>query len=111
MSFADTCADDFKIVDGTETITFTAVREGGNTDYSVAFADPQDLSKREIESSNGFFQSGDRRWGLGRKLLPDVAPQRGDRITDAAGVVWKLIGEAVLDALGISWVCTTRRGR
>lgn len=111
MSIRNTVAADFKIVDGTQAVTFAAVRESATTPYTVAYADAHDLTEREINASNGVFQVGDRRWGVDASEIPGVRPRRGDTITDTEGTVWTLIGDATTDALGISWFCPTRRGR
>jgi hypothetical protein len=111
VSFADTCGDDFKIFDSTETVTFTAVREGGSEDTTVRYAEPQDLSATEAARLQGLFGQVDRKWGLGAKLLPGVTPQAGDLITQGDGTVWTLVGNASKDGLSLTWVCPTKKGR
>lgn len=114
MSFADTVSQDYQIAgyDGGSTATFTAVRSGASTNYTITYADDHELSLREIAAGGGFYQQGDKRWSLGAALITVAAdrPQPGDYITDAGGVVWHIL-DTVLDDLGISWFCTTRKAR
>ncbi len=112
MSFADTVADDYRVVDATETVTLTTVRAGGDTDYPVNYADPHDFTAQEINAMEGMFAAGDRRWGLGHaELAEGVQPLRGDRVTEADGTVWELLADANLDDLEVSWFCPSRKAR
>lgn len=112
MSFLDAIADDYKIVDGAETITLTPVgRSPAVAPSAVEFASADDYTLKEIAAAEGLFQVGDRKWLLGANQLPaTVRPQPGDMITQADGAVWVLIAEPALDAFGVSWVCPSRRG-
>lgn len=113
MSFANSVANDYKIGDAQETVTFTAKRESGNTNYTITNADGGDLSNRTIAASNGLFQLGDWSFLLGANQITVAAdqPREGDIITQAGGTVWVLIQDARLDALGISWNCIVRKAR
>ncbi len=116
-SFNATVAADFLVVDGVEPITYTATRPApGNarttTTTTVNNADPHDYSAKEIGASNGFFQYGDRQWGIGRAQLPvGLKPQRGDTIVEADGSTWEVIDGSALDSFGISWFVPSRLSR
>ena len=105
-NFANTVSRDYRVVDGTETVTLTQ----GATVTTITKADAHDLTVREIAGAGGMWAMGDRRWGLGAAQVPSP-PLGGQTITDIAGVVWSLIGDATIDDLGISWFCVTRRAR
>jgi hypothetical protein len=103
-------ASDYKVFDGIETVTFTAVRESGSTAYTVTHATHADLTASEVATGAGDYQMSDQRWILGANQLVGVVPQRGDKITTADSVVREVI-DAILDPLGIAWECTTRKDR
>lgn len=111
MSFADSVANDYKMFDAVETVTYAAVRAAGSTDYSVTHAEPYDHTTEEVVASEGLFSHGDRQWSLGCNQLSGVVPQAGDKITQSDGTVWVLFAAAVKDSLGITWVCQTRKAR
>jgi hypothetical protein len=111
-SFNASVAADYTITDGTETVTFTATRNGTTSHYAVQFADPHSYTQREIAASGGFFQAGDRQWTLGAAQLPaGFTPMRGDNIAQSSGATWELIENGVIDDFGVSWVCPTRKAR
>jgi hypothetical protein len=105
-------ARDYKAVDGAQTVTFVSKGLSGITTLTVNYADAHELTVQEIIAGGGFYQIGDRRWGLGHAEIPDAnAPRPGDEITDADGVKWEVIEPAVLDDQKVSWFVTTRRAR
>jgi hypothetical protein len=111
--FRDTVAQDYHVTDGTEQVTFTAVRESTTTAYTITDADPREVKIGEVAAGGGEFQYGDRLWLLGADQITVSTdrPQRGDRITQGDGTVWELFADATLDGFGISWECPTRRAR
>jgi hypothetical protein len=110
--FVAACASDYQLVDGTQTVTYTAPRAGGNTTLTIHFADAHAYTLLELVRSGGLYQAGDRRWGLGNAEFPaGITPQRGDTITDASGTVWELIADPALDDLQVSWFCPSRKAR
>ena len=115
MGFGNTAVNDYKIAGNNngQTVTFTAVREAGSTNYTVTRAVGLDLTHQEIVKGGGLFQVGDKRWMLGANQITNTAhaPRQGDKITDAGGVVWYLVGDATLDGLGIAWTCITRKAK
>lgn len=111
MSFADSIADDYKVTDGAQTVTFTSVGAAGPHDITITNADGHAFGAKEIAASQGFFNYGDKLWLLGNNQI-DAAykPKPGDRITDASSVVWEIL-DATLDDFGVSWQCTCRKAR
>lgn len=105
-NFANAVANDYKIVDGIETVTLT--QAGVAT--TVTYASRDSLNDKEVMGSNGFWQYGDQRWALGRNQVARQ-PLGGDTITDGQGIVWELIGDSTLDDFGISWNCVVRKAR
>jgi hypothetical protein len=110
VSFKDTAANDYKVFDGTETVTYHQL--AGDAAVTVTSADGQEFTAREILFGNGLFRAGDKRWALGANQIPaGREPKQGSTITDAAGVVWTLTADATLDDFGISWTCVTTKAR
>lgn len=109
--FSAAVADDYKVFDDPETVTFAAVR-AATTNYTITNAESADVTSREIASSGGFLQAGDRHYGLGNNQISVSGdkPRPGDHITDSDGVVWEIL-EATLDSLKISWACLCRKAR
>jgi hypothetical protein len=109
-SFANTVANDYKIFDDPQTVTFTAVRESGSTNYTVTHATRADLTSNEVSTGAGDYQMGDQKWTLGANQLVGVTPQRGDKLTTSDAIVREVL-DATLDPLGIAWDVTTRKDR
>jgi hypothetical protein len=110
VSFKDTAANDYLIVDGTETVTYHQL--AGDAAVTITSADGHELTAREAALGGGLFAAGDKRWLLPANQVPaGREPKQGSTITDAAGVVWYLTGPAVLDDFGISWDCMTTKAR
>jgi hypothetical protein len=111
-SLSVSLALDYRSVDGTETVTYTAKRSGGNTTLTVNFAEPRDYTLKEITALGGMVQAGDREWGLGNaEFTGGLTPQRGDTVAQADGTVWELIADPTLDEFKITWSCPSRKAR
>jgi hypothetical protein len=112
MSFADSIANDYKVSDGVESVTFTVVRSGTTTAYTVTHADGHDLNANEIAALGGAFGTRHKNWTLGRNQITQAAhyPQPGDTVTDVDSGVWKVL-DAVLDDLQRDFSCNCVKGR
>ena len=109
-NLSSTYANDFLIIDGTETITY-AVGPSFATHFTVVGADPRDYTAREIAGAGGNFVAGDRQWSIGaNQFSGGLKPKRGDKITETDGTVWYLIDNATQDGLRLAWLCPTRLG-
>jgi hypothetical protein len=112
VSYRDTARADYLVAgaDNGETVSLTCVRGSTTTTLTVASAEPRDLTNREIQASGGYFEHGDREWMFGAaQLTGGITPKRGDRLTDAAGVIWYLREGCRLDPLGAVWNCPSSR--
>ena len=111
-SYRTTAALDYRVVDGTETIAFTATRGATTTALTVTCADPQVYTLRDVAGAGGHLAVGDRRWVLGAdQITGGLIPTRGDTIVDTDGATWKLLDGAALDELRVTWICPARRSR
>ncbi len=111
-SYRTTAAADYKVTDGTETVTFAALRGSTTTTLTIHYADPQDYSLKQIAQSDGHLQVGDRAWILGSdQFTGGIVPIEGDTLTDADSVAWKLVGVPVQDAIRVSWICQSRKAQ
>lgn len=109
MGFADSVANDYKITDDTETVTFRDVSASLN--ITVTYADGHEFSSQEVAAGGGLFGMGDRAWALGCNQIPTTnQPAPGDTITQANGTVWEIL-DSRRDDFEISWICTTRKAR
>jgi len=117
-SFNASVALDYRVSDGTQTVTFSGTRppavgqSSGAFSLTINFAEPHDYTLKEVSNGQGFVMAGDRRWALGNaEFTGGITPQRGDSITEANGTVWMIEADPTLDPLGISWLCQTRKAR
>lgn len=112
-TFSTTIQDDYKVVDDAQTITYVATRESGTETYTVEYASGADYTPQEVVASQGFLNSTDRKWMLGRTEFPDgFKPQAGDKITDAGGNDYYLSGKLIaLDSFRLSWELHTTEGQ
>ena len=101
---------DYKVVDGTEAVTYVSVLTAGNTSVSVANADTDELSSREVAGSGGYFQEGDMRYRIWRTQL-SVTPKPGDYLTRTSdSTTWEVLS-ATLDDLTIAYELVARKAR
>lgn len=108
-SLSTSLANDFKLIDDTETVTHTDV--SASKDTTVNYADGHEFSAREVAVANGLLAMGDRQWTLGcNQIAAANAPTPGDKITQADGTVWEIL-DAVRDDFEISWFCSCRKAR
>ncbi len=112
-TYRTTAAQDYKVTDGTETVTYTAgVLPGTNTAFTIHFADRHAFTRGEVVASNGLYGFGDEEWAFGCDQFPTgVAPQAGDTILDADGVTWTVQQGSTRDDLGVSWFVPARQER
>lgn len=102
---------DYKVVDGTESITYVSVLTAGNTSVTVANADTDELNSREVAASGGYFQEGDMRFRIWRTQLSTVTPKPGDYITRTSNsTTWEVLS-ATLDDLTIAYEIVARKAR
>jgi hypothetical protein len=110
-SLGTSLADDYKLDDNAETITYTSKLASGNTTLTIHFASWSTLSQKEINGSQGFYQMGDRSWLLGAaEFTGGITPKPGDSFVDASSITWEVL-DADLDEYGIAWDVTTRKAR
>lgn len=103
--------NDYKVVDGTEAVTYVSVASAGNTSVSVSKADADDLTASEVAAAGGYFQMGDMRFRIWFVLLSTVTPKPGDYITRTAdSTTWEVLS-ATLDDLGLAYEFVTRKAR
>jgi hypothetical protein len=74
----------------TETVTFTAVRDTGDTETTVEYALRRQLNRSDVTASVIEITGSEIVWNLPVAEL-STEPQRGDTITDSAGVVWTVM--------------------
>lgn len=100
---------DWRVWDNRETVSYTVVARAGNTAYPVVTdCKRRQLTKRELESSNGAYVAGDRNWLVPVEVLPPgVTPKISDFITDAGGTVWSVLA-AELNTWQTWWRLTCR---
>ena len=109
MGIYNTTKNDYKVVDGTQTVTLTTKPAGTTT--VVTMADSLVYQLDEIANSEGFLQFGDQSWSLADvQLVTATRPKPGDTIMDSDGVVWE-IRSAQQDGLGVCWDCSCRKTR
>lgn len=111
MAFDTTLQPDYKLLahDFGETVTYGHKTATGSTSDSAARAVRLEISRREVQASDGFFTLQDAVWLLADSEL-DSDPKEGDSITDAGSVVWRVL-EAHQEAAGTVWRCVCRRER
>ncbi|MEY2874364.1 MAG: hypothetical protein RLZZ373_1735 [Pseudomonadota bacterium] len=113
MSFKDAVSQDYKVFDDPQTVVYVAPREFDTEVYTVTFATAEDYSAQEVIASQGFLNSSDKKWNLGRNQFPEgFKPQAGDKITDENEIDFYVSGKLItLDALRIGWQVHTTEGQ
>jgi hypothetical protein len=111
VGYETTCANDYKMVNVTQTVTFYAVRSSTTT-YSITSAFADDLNRDELAAIGGFFASDHKHWYLGANQITVAAdaPKAGDYLTDEDGVTWHLIGSR-FDPLEAVYDCIAKKDR
>ena len=108
--FAAAIAQDYKCIDGHETITHTNKTASATNTDSVAYAVRYDITRREVQASEGAYTSKDAIWELPATLCA-YEPKEGDTITGADARVW-----SILEVARQNWdtiyrcVCRLQRG-
>jgi len=106
MAFPDSVAGDWAVVDGLETVAYTAP---DGTVITVTGVDAHDVTQREVSTAAGLLALGDRRFALPGSQVAGHTPAPGGRITQADGTQWEITGGCALDDFGISWTCDCTR--
>lgn len=91
---------------GTEAITHTSTRDTGNLTDAVANALRRQVTSKEAAASNGVYTTSDLAWSLPVSQAA-YTPKPGDKITDAAAVVWTVL-QVDKATLGTRWRCLSR---
>jgi hypothetical protein len=111
VSYFQTAAQDYKVVDGAEDVTFVS-KGSPNVTLNLTHCFAEDLTVHELAVSGGFLSMSDKRWYLPAEQIPaGNAPKTGDSIA-AGGVTFVVIDKGVsLDPLKVCWCCVTRKAR
>jgi hypothetical protein len=103
-------ADDWRLVDGIETVTFTPRNPIGAAVAGVR-ALRRVLTRHEISAMAELgVEPDDLVWHLWTETLEGAVPQNGDTITDAAAVTWTILVLAKT-TLETRWRAVGRRNR
>lgn len=94
--------------DDTQAVTVSLIRNAGTTAVSVGVALPAQLSRRDTVALAATSDTAEKVWSVPDALLNPASQgrriTRNDTITDAAGVVWRVVSaEQVED--GTCWRC------
>ena len=110
--FADAIALDSRMLDMPQTVTLT--QQPAGTTRTVTDCQRYEISRREVQASEGLFTSQDEVWEVPQATAcwsaAVLTPDEGDTITDSDSVVWSIIDvqRTVWDTL---FRCVTRRQR
>lgn len=106
--FGDTMAADYQVAsaDFGETVTYRQ----DSTNHTVTDTVALEISRREVQDSNGFFSYQDLTFLLPVAKLGGVTPKEGDKITRADSTVWSVFPTR-LDAAGNEWRVNGKKER
>ena len=107
MALTLNIADDYKVWDGLEPITFARTRKAGSPQLDVIDSALRgQLTTKEIAASNGAYTSLDRVWLIPATLMVAIA-KPGDKVIDQDGSTWTAL-QVDLIALQTIYKLTTR---
>lgn len=108
MGIYNTNRNDYRSVDGTETVTLRDLSASTNTSITNACREP--LTNTDIMTF-GIFRDEGTVWHLADVLIATAnKPVVGDRITDSDSTVWYIVS-ADKDEIGANWRCVSKKGR
>ena len=99
---------DMSLADGSETVTVTLKRAGGETAIEVAGALRRALGQPHQLFGGIALEGNEVVWNVPASPLGGDDLRRGDTITDAQAIAWTILAAAKL-TLGTRWRCICRK--
>lgn len=82
-----------------EAVTYFSHAAEGDTAYALSDCKRRQLTFKELAGSAGVYVGADRAWLIPAAILPPgLTPKLADRIRDAQGTDWTVIGDAQLNS-------------
>ena len=108
MSFRDTVAQDYLIVDGLECVTYLSPR---GVKFIVENVDAHEYAAHEAAVLGGFVGVGDMRFSIPCELIEDLRdyPRPGGGVIRENGSRYQIVGDCTRDQFHITWIVNCAR--